>query len=80
MSDDKVVNFPGTNGPEKGEEKPKEVSADDILTASIGQFEDVVIIGLGPGKAQCISTLPLQLAVFELTRAIHRIHERSDLM
>lgn len=80
MSDDKVVNFPGTNGPEKEEEKTKEVGADDVLTAAIGQFEDVVVIGLGPGKAQCISTLPLQLAVFELTRAIHRIHERSDLV
>lgn len=77
MSDDKVVNFPGTNGPDQKEDAP-EVGADDILLAAMGKFEDVVIIGIGPGKAQCISTLPLQLAVFELSRAIHRIHERSD--
>lgn len=79
MSDDKVVNFPGTNGPDQKDDAP-EVGADDILLASMGKFEDVVIIGIGPGKAQCISTLPLQLAVFELSRAIHRIHERSDLL
>lgn len=77
MSDDKVVNFPGTNGPER--EVP-EVSADEILMASMGKFEDVIIIGIGPGKAQCISTMPLQLAVYELSRAIHRIHDRSDLL
>ncbi len=77
MSDDKVVNFPGTNGPAK--EEKRDVSADEILAAALGQFEDVVIIGIAPGKAQCISTLPLQLAVFELSRAIHRIHERTDV-
>lgn len=76
MSDDKVVNFPGTNGPDT-KETAKEVSADDILAAALGQFEDVILIGIAPGKAQCISTMPLQLAVFELSRAIHRIHERT---
>lgn len=77
MSDDKVVNFPGTNGPDKNEEV-KEVTADEVLVAALGQFEDVVVIGIGPGKAKCISTMPLQLAVFELSRAIHRIHEQTD--
>lgn len=77
MSDDKVVNFPGTNGPDQSETKPREVGPDDVLTAALGQFEDVIVIGIGPGKAQCISTMPLQLAVFELSRAIHRIHERT---
>ena len=76
MSDDKVVNFPGTNGPIT--EKKKEVSADEVLAAALGQFDDVVIIGIGVGKARCISTMPLQLAVFELSRAIHRIHAQSD--
>lgn len=76
MSDDNVVSFPGTNGPEKNEDSG--VSADEVLAAALGQFEDVVIIGIGPGKAKCISTLPLQLAVFELSRAIHRIHAQSD--
>lgn len=76
MSDDKVVNFPGTNGPEK--ESDTGISADEVLAAALGQFEGVVIIGIGPGKAKCISTLPLQLAVFELSRAIHRIHAQSD--
>ena len=76
MSDDKVVNFPGTNGPIT--ENKKEVSADEVLAAALGQFDDVVIIGIGVGKARCISTMPLQLAVFELSRAIHRIHAQSD--
>ena len=79
MSDDKVVNFPGTNGPESKEEKPR-VTADDVLTAALGEFEDVIVIGVGPNKAKCISSLPLQLAVFELSRAIHRIHNRPDLL
>lgn len=77
MSNDKIVNFPGTSGPDQKDVKP-EVGADDVLAAALGQYEDVILIGLGPGKAQCISTMPLQLAVFELSRAIHRIHDRSD--
>lgn len=81
MSDEKIVNFPGTNGPETTDAAPKrEVTADDVLTAALGQFDEVVLIGIGPNRSQCISTVPLQLAVFELTRAIHRIHERSDNM
>lgn len=74
---DNIVSFPGTNGPEAKEDE-KEVSADDVLSAALGQFDDVVIIGIGPGKARCISTMPLQLAVFELSRAIHRIHQQAD--
>lgn len=79
MSDDKVVNFPGTNGPESKDEKPR-VTADDVLRAALGEFEDVIVIGVGPNKAKCISSFPLQLAVFELSRAIHRIHNRPDLL
>ena len=79
MSDDKVVNFPGTNGPENKDEKPR-VTADDVLMAALGEFEDVIVIGVAPNKAKCISSLPLQLAVFELSRAIHRIHNRPDLL
>lgn len=77
MSDDKIVNFPGTNGPEKAEEE-KRVTADDVLLAAIGKYDDVVLIGIGSSKAQCISTVPIQLALYELSRAIHRIHERPD--
>ena len=77
MSDEKIVNFPGTNGPEKTE-ADKRITADDILLAAMGKYDEVVLIGIGPGKAQCISTVPIQLAVFELSRAIHRIHERQD--
>lgn len=77
MSDDRIINFPGTNGPEKTEAE-KRVTADDVLRAAMGKYDEVVLIGIGPGKAQCISTVPIQLAVFELSRAIHRIHERPD--
>lgn len=79
MTDENIVNFPGTNGPEKREEKPR-VTADDVLMAALGEFEDVIVIGVGLNKAKCISSLPLQLAVFELSRAIHRIHNRPDLL
>lgn len=79
MSDDKVVNFPGTNGPEKTEAE-KRVTADDVLMAALGKYDEIVIIGIKPGKAQCISTVPIQLAVYELSRAIHRIHERPDIL
>ena len=77
MSDDRIINFPGTNGPEKTEAE-KRITADDILLAAMGKYDEVVLIGIGPGKSQCISTVPIQLAVFELSRAIHRIHERPD--
>lgn len=73
MSDDKIVNFPGTNGPEK--EEAHYITADDVLKAALGEFEDVVIVGVGPNKAKCISSMPLKFAVFELSRAIHRIHD-----
>ena len=77
MSDDKVVNFPGTNGPEKTPEE-KRVTADDVLKAALGKFEDVVLIGIGPVNSQCISTIHIELAVYELSRAIHRIHDRPS--
>ena len=77
MSDDNIVSFPGTKGPEPTPEE-KRITADDILLAAMGKYDEVVLIGIGPGKAQCISTVPIQLAVFELSRAIHRIHERQD--
>jgi hypothetical protein len=77
VSDDRIINFPGTNGPETPPEE-KRITADDILLAAMGKYDEVVLIGIGPGKAQCISTVPIQLAVFELSRAIHRIHERQD--
>jgi hypothetical protein len=77
VSDDKIVNFPGTKGPETPPEG-KRITADDILLAAMGKYDEVVLIGIGPGKAQCISTVPIQLAVYELSRAIHRIHERQD--
>jgi hypothetical protein len=77
MSDDNVVSFPGTNGPEKEAKEESRVTANDVLKAAMGAFDDVVVIGIAPGKAQCISTLRPEYAVFELSRAIHRIHERA---
>jgi hypothetical protein len=77
MSNDRIINFPGTNGPEKTEAE-KRVTADDVLRAAMGQYDEVVLIGIAPGKAQCISTMPIPLAVYELSRAVHRIHNRQD--
>jgi hypothetical protein len=52
--------------------------ADDILSAAIGKFTDVIIIGVRDDAAQLISSMSLDEAIFELSRAMHRVHLHID--
>ena len=79
MSDDNVVSFPGTDaGKEKEKAAAKDAAPDDVLKAAVGRYDDVIIIGLNSAGGQCISSMPLREAVYELSRAIHRIHEYME--
>lgn len=77
MSDDNIVNFPGWGG-DKKEEMVNSIVADDALKAALGRYKDVIIIGITETGGQCISSMPLKDAVYELSRAIHRIHDYMD--
>ena len=77
MSDDNIVSFPGVDT-EKPKEKPAEATADEALLAALGRYDDVIIIGLNAGGGQCVSSMPLREAVYELSRAIHRIHDHME--
>ena len=79
LSDDNVVSFPGTSLPEKEAEPRKSVTADDLLAAAIGEFEDVIIVGIKSKTAQCLSTVALQQIVYEMSRVTFKIHEKIDL-
>ena len=69
----RVISFPGGVG-QGGDETPPEVTADEILTAAVGKYENVLIIGLTPTKAQCITTISLEQSVYELSRAMYKLH------
>ena len=72
---DNILRFPGSEGPE---ESRQEFTADDALTKCIGKFDAVIIIGLNDNKAQCVSSVPLDEAIYELSRAIHILHRYID--
>lgn len=77
MSDDNIVSFPGVDA-EKTKEKSATATADDALKAAIGRYDDVIIIGITAIGGQCISSMPLREAVYELSRAMHRIHDSIE--
>lgn len=77
MSDDNIVSFPGVDKPDGGKENPY-VDADTLLQAAIGKYDDVVLIGLGPSKSQCVSSVAIQDAIYELSRAIYKLHVFMD--
>lgn len=77
MSDDNIVTFPGVD-PEKAKEKPVNATADEALLAALGRYDEVIIIGINASGGQCISSMPLRDAVYELSRAMHRIHEHME--
>lgn len=74
---DNIVRFPGSDDPESTQ---PEFTADDALQKCIGKYKEVVIIGVGDGKAQCVSTVPLDEAIYELSRAIHILHRYIDAL
>lgn len=78
MNSDNIVDFPGTKGSEQ--DPGEEIVADDVLKSALGRYEDVVIIGIKGDGAQCISTLSLSRSIFELSRAIHKLHFIIDDM
>lgn len=63
-----------------GNEPPPGPTADEILTAALGKYEDVIVIGVKADSGSCISTMGLDQAVFELSRAIHKLHCCIDRM
>ena len=77
MSEDNIVSFPGVEKP-VGPEPEKRVSADQILEAAMGKYDDVILIGLGLKKSQCVSTVAIQDAIYELSRAIYKLHIYMD--
>lgn len=56
------------------DEKPLLPSADEMLTAALGKYEGVIIIGVKGDSAQLSSTLDPSQAVYEISRAMHRLH------
>lgn len=64
-----VVSFPGGKEP-----PPKDPSADEVLMSAVGKYKEVVLIGINHNKAQCVSSVPITQAIFELSRALHRLH------
>jgi hypothetical protein len=80
---DNVIHLTGVKG-ETGkietpkDETPRGPTADEILTEALGKYTDVIVIGVAQDKAQCISTMTLDEAVYELSRAMHRLHCHID--
>lgn len=66
-----VISFPGGEG---GGEPPRDLTADEILTSCLGKYEEVLIVGLNANKGQLITTLGLEDSVYELSRAIYKLH------
>lgn len=71
---DNVVEFPSG----KKEEGGTAISADEALDLCKGRFEEVIVIGIRDDSAQCISTVPVTEAIYELSRAIHILHNYID--
>lgn len=71
---DNIVSFPGSDA----KEESNKFTADDALNKCLGRYEDVIVIGLGKGKAQCVSSIPLDETIYELSRAIHILHRYID--
>jgi hypothetical protein len=76
MTDNVIKLVKGSGDPPN--EPPEFPAADEILTACMGKFTDVVLIGVREDAAQLISSLPLDEAIFELSRALHRVHCHID--
>lgn len=69
---DNVIHLTGVKADANPE--PTGPTADEILSEAMGQYEAVILIGIKDGKSRCISTMGLDEAVYELSRAMHRLH------
>lgn len=74
---DNIVEFPGGK---TGETKDGRLTADEALKLCEGKYTDVIVLGIKDGRAQCISTVAVDEAVYELSRAIHVLHNYIDRM
>lgn len=80
MSDDKNNVFQLHKGGKDEPPPPDGPTADEVLESAMGKYTDVIVIGLRDDAAQCISTVGLDQAVYELSRAIHKLHIYIDRM
>lgn len=78
MSDDNVVEFPGKSENTSSIKMTERASADEILELAKGKFEDVIIIGMNPGGSKCISSIDVEESIFQLSRAIYKLHGALD--
>lgn len=78
---DNIVIFPGAEAPcESGDDTKRKFTADDALNKCMGKFDEVIVIGISSERSQCISTVALDDAIYELSRAIHILHRYIDAM
>lgn len=62
------------------ETPPQGPTADEVLNAALGKYDDVILIGIRHDAAVCSSTVGIDEAIYELTRAIHRLNCFIDQM
>lgn len=74
---DNVVEFPGAKEEVKID-PALSAAADEVLQLAVGRYEEVIVIGIKANAAQCITSLALGQTIFELSRAIHKLHDAID--
>lgn len=73
---DNVIEFPSG----KSGDGASSMSADDALELCKGRFDEVIIIGIKDDNGQCVSTVSIVEAIYELSRAMHILHNYIDRM
>lgn len=72
---DNIIHLSGVKGTMADEPRePTGPTPDEILNECVGKYEDIIVIGITQDKSQCLSTMGLDEAVYELSRALHRLH------
>ena len=71
---DNIISFPGTSK----DEPEDRMTADELIEMARGRFDEVIILGSRGEGAQCLSTMPVDEAIYELSRAIHILHNYLD--
>lgn len=71
---DNIVEFPSG----KKEGGGASLGADEALAMATGRFDEVIIIGIRDDNAQCISTVPIKDAIYEMSRANYILHNYID--
>ena len=74
---DNIVKFPGAELPDH----PKNlVTADSIIEAAKGRYEDLILIGrpTGSGTYECVSTSDVSETLYHVVRVQHRLNVFLD--